>query len=364
MEQQIYFAGAHTSAGYRDLIESNLTGLKHIFLLEGSTSEQRSLYIQHFFEKWRSLGEKFELLLNSLNPDRFTGVINRRLGCAIIDYAEHSNYQPQALGERERIINLSKQFKHKNQQDHHNIIRLQQCKNKMIKHAHSAFKTGLDIHDDLEAIFINAMDFKKADLVAEQLIEEIFTDQTSRNDTVEQFHRFLGASTANGVVDYIDQLTEPLQKRYLIKGRAGSGKSTLLRKIVAEAEKRHYSTEIYHCGFDPDSLDMVIIRELGMAIFDSTAPHQYEPSRHADQLVDLYQTTISPGTDEKYQEQISQLTTQYRSFIQQGIKYLAEAVKSKTQLEAIENKYLEPNLATEQFDEFTDLVEKTLSDND
>ena len=90
-------------------------------------------------------------------------------------------------------------------------------------------------------------------------------------------HRFLGAATPVGAVDFVPNLTEDVPKRYFIKGRPGSGKSTMLKKIVAEGEKRGFDIEVYHCGFDPNSLDMIIIRELGIAIFDSTAPHEILP---------------------------------------------------------------------------------------
>lgn len=361
MKQLIYFASAHTSDGYRDLIETNLTGLKHIFLIEGATTEQRSACIESFFEKWRSLGEEIELLLNSVDHHRIAGVINRRLSCAVVDRNQHLNYPIKSLGKIEHVINLTANSAEKSREDKDETLKLHLSKEQSIKQAHDAFNLGLKIHDDLEEVFINAMDFNKADQVAEELIAEIFTNQLSENKQSNQYHRFLGASTANGVVDYIDQLTEQLTKRYLIKGRAGSGKSTLLRRIVAEAEERNFQLEIYHCGFDPNSLDMVIIRELGIAIFDSTAPHEYETSRHRDQLVDLYQTTISPGTDEKFQTTIAQLTEQYRAQIKRGTEQLAEAHKYNQLIEKIEQKYFDTTLFNHQIGVFLSQVEALIS---
>lgn len=48
------------------------------------------------------------------------------------------------------------------------------------------------------------------------------------------------------------------------------------------------------------SLDMVLLRELDIVIFDSTAPHEYFPDRDNDEVVDMYEITVTPGTDEKY----------------------------------------------------------------
>jgi len=357
MEQLIYFASAHTSAGYCDLLTTNLTGLKHVFFIEGATTQERSECIRIFFEKWRARGEKIELILNSLDKTSYAGVINRRLNCAIIDRTKHFDYQMKALGVVEHTIDLSKSInQEKLQHEREEIIALTAEKNHQIKAAHQSFATGLDLHDDLEKIFINAMDFNKADQVAEQLIEDIFQNHTSKKANPITRHRYLGASTAKGVVDYVDQLTEQLKKRYLIKGRAGSGKSTLLRKIVAEAEKRNYSLELYHCGFDPDSLDMVVIRELSLAIFDSTAPHEYEPSRHGDELIDLYQTTIAPGTDEKYYDDISRLTTRYKHFIQHGTTLLAKALEAEQKIDHIYHQHLDLDLLNQQIKQLTERV--------
>ena len=49
---------------------------------------------------------------------------------------------------------------------------------------------------------------------------------------------------------------------------------------------------------------MVIVRELGFAIFDSTSPHEYYPDSTwpADEIVDMYERCITPGTDEQHHE--------------------------------------------------------------
>lgn len=43
-----------------------------------------------------------------------------------------------------------------------------------------------------------------------------------------------------------------------------------------------YQTEVYHCGFDPDSLDMVIVRALDFAIL--IAPYPMNISRPAREM--------------------------------------------------------------------------------
>ncbi|MBL1704179.1 hypothetical protein ELE02_33765, partial [Klebsiella pneumoniae] len=145
-------------------------------------------------------------------------------------------------------------------------------------------------------------DFNKANELTDELIQKLFTNEGGKQSTVK--HRFLGAATPKGAVDFVPNLTEGLPQRYFIKGRPGSGKSTMLKKLAKVAEEKGFDVEVYHCGFDPNSLDMVIVRELGFAIFDSTAPHEYFPSRGGDEIIDMYDLIVAPGTDEKYATEI------------------------------------------------------------
>ena len=44
-------------------------------------------------------------------------------------------------------------------------------------------------------------------------------------------HRFLGAATWRGAIDFVPNLTDRLQTRIYVKGRPGSGKSTLFKSL-------------------------------------------------------------------------------------------------------------------------------------
>jgi hypothetical protein len=79
---------------------------------------------------------------------------------------------------------------------------------------------------------------------------------------------------------------------------------------------------------------MVIIREIGIAIFDSTAPHEYFPDRETDEIIDMYERCITPGTDEQYAEEIERTTKAYKDKMKEAISYLAEAKVLRDELEA------------------------------
>lgn len=93
------------------------------------------------------------------------------------------------------------------------------------------------------------------------------------------FESFLGANTPQGFVSFFDELYNPYEncRAYIIKGGPGTGKSTLMKKVLSECENRGISAEKVYCSSDPDSLDGIIVPDLGISIADGTSPHTLEP---------------------------------------------------------------------------------------
>ena len=75
---------------------------------------------------------------------------------------------------------------------------------------------------------------------------------------------------------------------------------------------------MYHCALDPKSLDMIIVRELGLCVFDSTSPHEYFPERLGDGIIDIYGLCVAPGTDERFSTELEILQQKYNEIIAEG----------------------------------------------
>lgn len=190
------------------------------------------------------------------------------------------------------------------------------------------------LHDEQEKIYTVHMDFAAANRLTEDTIHMLL-DGKKLDGTGGEVHRFFGAATIHGNVDYIPEVTQDIPKRYFVKGRPGTGKSTFLKKIAAAAKEHGYDVEIYHCSLDPDSLDLVAVRELGVCLFDSTAPHEYFPSRTEDEIIDIYQKCVTPGTDEKYKEELDRLQSAYKGLISAAVSYLKKAKKTADAVDAM-----------------------------
>ncbi len=330
-----YFAGGNTAKGFHNLYDSNLQGLERIYILKGGPGTGKSSLMKKIGNEWVEKGFDVEFLHCSSDNDSVDGVIIRGLKVGIVDGTAPHVIEPKAPGAVEQYINLGEAWNARALAvDKKTIQLLTKQISAAFHQAYSTFKQALAVHDDWEKIYIDNMDFDKADQLTNKLIQSFF-GKLKLNKQADVRHRFLGAATPKGAVDFVPNLTEGIEKRYFIKGRPGSGKSTMLKKIAAAGEARGIDTEVYHCGFDPNSLDMVIFREIGIAIFDSTAPHEYFPSRAGDEIIDMYELLITPGTDEIYEDKIKPIAESYKGKMKEAIAHLAKAKELHDQLEAI-----------------------------
>jgi Cdc6-like AAA superfamily ATPase len=330
-----YFAGGNTAKGFYSLYDSNLAGLERLFILKGGPGSGKSTIMKKIGQEWLDKDYDIEYLHCSSDNDSIDGVIIPALKIGLVDGTAPHVIEPKAPGAIEEYVNLGAAWNSQQlASERAAIIRLTNARSKSFEKAYSLFAEALKIHDEWEDIYKSNIDFAKLNGLTNKLIESFYRDIVL-NKKSDVRHRFLGAATPTGAVDFIPNITEGIQKRYFLKGRPGSGKSTMLKKIAKAAEQRGFDVEVYHCGFDPHSLDMVIVREVGIAIFDSTSPHEYFPSCEGDEIIDIYKTAILPGTDEIYADQIKDVSSRYRDKMNEATANLVKAKDAHDELEKI-----------------------------
>ena len=80
-----------------------------------------------------------------------------------------------------------------------------------------------------------------------------------------------------------------------------------------------------------------ISRELNFAIFDSTAPHEYFPSREDDEIIDVYTTYIDGDVDKIHKEEIKKIALNYKNQVAKGTAFLLKGEEVKNKLDDIYN---------------------------
>ena len=91
------------------------------------------------------------------------------------------------------------------------------------------------------------------------------------------------------------------------------------------------------------SVDMVIIRELGVCIFDSTAPHEHFPDREDDVILDFYSLAAKRNVDREYKEELVSVAARYKEKIKMATECIGRCnniirQNEKSYIERIDRK--------------------------
>lgn len=336
-----YFIYGNTAQGFADLLSTNLLGIEKLIVLRGWPGAAKSCLMNTISRTLEEKGLTLDYLHSPSDPDLLDGIMLPEFKTAILDGNPQftiGTISPGMLSagvDSVESIDIDAAFDGVPLDVKKGTISelLEQIKERH-EAAYRAFQEALSIHDEWERFYIGNMDFVKADVLRTELIHTILGEHRFQKASIVK-HRFFGTSTPRGSFDYVANLTGFVSKRYFLKGRPGSGKSTLLKKLAAVSAERGIDVEVYHCGFDSNSLDMLLWPELDVCLFDSTAPHLYEPERPNDEVVDMYLRCVTPGTDERYEQEINGIATRYKDTIAKGTQCLSEAKTFSDQLKKI-----------------------------
>ncbi len=334
-KQRCYFTCANTAKGFVNHFASNLEGLERLYILKGGPGTGKSTLMKKIGQGFVERGYDADSIYCSSDYRSLDGLLLPSLGVGIVDGTAPHVIEPEAPGAVEEYVSLGQSWDSDKLRQHKaKILEIKARISALYQEVYDAYAQAFAYHKQREDIYLRYFSPEKADAMAKTLAAKILGNCTGEQEGRVR-HRFMAAATPDGPVHFIENLTEDVPKRYLIKGRPGTGKSTLLTKIAKQAETRGLDVEAYHCSLDPDSLDMVILRELGVCLFDSTAPHEVMPSRPQDEVVDMYAMLSKGSTDVKHEVGLATLTAQSAAMVEQGAAVLGEIKRLHDDLEAI-----------------------------
>ena len=300
-----YYTCANTSSGFVDFTEENIFDIDYKIQLICNNGYVKS-YVLGFL---KGEGEK---ILSVGSKNLTDGIVLRDKSIAVVGSCRNAY----------KTVNLDQYF---------SFLDIEKI-NPIYENMFLCYGQAKEIHDEWEKIYISNMDFDRLNGFCDNTIKKLVTDK-SMEGTGKIYKRFFGTSTINGPVNYIDNITENLDKRYFIKGRPGTGKSTFLKKLSAELKNGGFDVEEYYCSFDKQSLDMVVSRELLFCVFDSTAPHEKFPKMENDEILDFYTEAGLSGVDEKYERELFFIKSAYDNKIKEGMDWFKKAWKIKDEFD-------------------------------
>lgn len=326
-----YFPGGNTCLGYYSLWDSNINSLGKLLILKGGPGTGKSVMMNSIAQELLKDGWAAELLMCSSDANSLDGIVFREMGVGLADgYAPHTR-DPLYPGIVDKIINLGDYWdEHLLQRNRKIIIELTDKHRALYVSTYHHLAEAKRYHDKLEALYIEGMDWSGVNSLTENVLSELFSgyDISGKGREV---HRFAGASTPQGSVNYLDELLADAKRRIILKGRAGTGKSTFTRKVAAAACQRGFDTEYYHCSFDPHSIDNILIPELGICVIDGTPPHEKTPGP-GDTVVDML-GFMSDSVYKKNEEQILETDALYMAEFNKAFNILQECKDVHDKLE-------------------------------
>ncbi|GAB6098745.1 PRK06851 family protein [Halanaerocella petrolearia] len=329
-----YFPGGNTCKGFYSFYDYLPDGAELIFVIKGGPGTGKSTFMKRIGQEFVEEGYDIEFHWCSSDSESLDGLVIRDLKVALLDGTAPHLIDPEYPGAVEEIINLGRYWDRSILEEYKDqIVTLNDVIWKLFDRAYAYLKEAKLIHDRWEDYYLEGMDFQQANQKTEELIEDIVGDWELTDSLGEERHLFASAFTPSAVINYFKELTTDLETRYIIKGRPGTGKSTMTKKVAKAIRERGFAVNYFHCSFDPDSVDMIIVPELSVALVDGTAPHIVDPvSDTRDQVVDMLECVDSQIVDLN-KEQIEYTKEQYKEVIDDATTQLRKAKKLHDELE-------------------------------
>lgn len=324
-----YFLSGHTSKGLVNLLDENVDGVSRIIIFSHPSRYVKTAVIRAICSQHQASGQ--ETILSPDGKQYLEGVIIRQASLAVItDQLASGSETYRSHGE---ILNLETDIQAEPTENHE---KFEAEAARLVAASHELFRQGLEIHDQLEAIYINKMNFEQADQLAREIADKLLNSVPERKEKPLIRRRLFGTNTPDGTVNIVPELLDRVERADFIKGRAGTGKSTLMKTIANLCQEKGLDLEYYHCSFDPNSIDMILVPELNYCIFDATDPHEFfpQPGREGQRIVDTYEAFVEPGTDERFAAEVARTNQHYKTFMKKGVECLKEAGTYYDRIEA------------------------------
>ncbi|MDN4492027.1 nucleotide kinase [Ureibacillus aquaedulcis] len=339
-----FFGQALTGQGIKQLYNEIMSEAKTVYLLKGARGFTVAECLSKLGIHYKSKGLDIEYFHDPLFEDYIEAVFVKDPHNIL--FLEASNLLIDPIASHVQVVSLEgcldKQKIVERQED---FLHLSNRKEDSYLKCFQALSNALKIHDDWEVETRRHMDWKGLDAKTDELMQKVFGDRKFEKSG-QKTHRLLGTLTPGGARDTVQSITQNLEKRLFIKGYPGTGKSSMMKKLVDVALERGFDAQLVWCGLDSNSVDMVILPELKLCIFDSTEPHQYFPERIGDEIFDI--ASLCHPTEVE-QANIKEIVSNYRSTMNDAMAYAGLYAEAERKV----RKLLDDAIIIEKFEEKT-----------
>lgn len=327
-----YMGTAYTGMGIAHKYEELIAFATETVFLKCPPTTVLSTVLNDTAMHYIKRGLDVDKMMSPTQPDETDAIFVHDLNILYLQASHPVALEPTNLGGHHRVISFYDIYHdHFLQEQNKEIALFLSTAEKSMEKALQALAMAKKKHDDWEKINIKRMNWTVHEALIEELIEELFNTMIL-NKKSKVAHRLVGSITANGAGDYIDSITNRMQRRMLIKGLAGTGKSTIMKALGKEAENRGFDVLYGWCGLDPTGVDLVLFPELSICLFDATQPHEYDVEKKGDEVLDLLPMCLE---DDDAERQIRTIEKEYREEILDATGYIQAFSQAEKQVKLL-----------------------------
>lgn len=334
------YPGGNTSVGFYSYYSNiiDLTRATRVFVLKGGPGVGKSTFMRKIGDEMTERGYDIENHHCSSDNGSLDGVVIPALGIALIDGTSPHVVDPRYPGAVDEIINLGEYWDEaKLRGSREQILADSNLLGQLFLAAYSQLAEAKIARDDAEGCVTDCMDFLSVNKITLELIGEIIEGLQGCRKVPLARHLFCSAITPDGVKHFIESLLCGIEKLYLIKGLPGSGRSCLVETIAREAQLRGLDTEVYHCAFEPQRVDLVIIPEAKSAVLKDAGEVGFKPETVKGLTINavdlngcLNQTKLEGSKDRLFSA-----GQRFASAFNRAIGYISEAKRVHDHMESL-----------------------------
>lgn len=325
------FPGGNTSVGFYSLYHHVIEpDANRIFVIKGGPGVGKSTFMKYIGQEMVNRGFDIEQHYCSSDPDSLDGLVIPSIRVALLDGTAPHVIDPKNPGVVDEIIHLGDYWDEKEIVKHKDtVIKTNQKVGKQFKIAYSLLKESKVAYDEWKSYVEESVDKARYNKILKILLETIFDGVIGNYRTAPKSrHLFASAITPNGFMNYIDTLIMKDMKVYAIKGEAGTGVKELVERVGLVAEEQGLYVEQFHCPYEPDKVDMVIIPALNTIVTNTTQPFHPDVNKLEgaiiEDIIDL-DLCISQEILGEYKAEIKDAKNRFNSLMDKVIDHLAKA---------------------------------------
>lgn len=296
-----FFAGGNTIRGFHSLFhyipDENA---RRLLIIKGGPGTGKSTLMKQIGRAAKEAGLNTEEFYCSSDNESLDGLNIPALGFSMVDGTAPHVIDPKIPGAYDEIINLGdcwdagKLRPHKDE-----ISQLVRQNGEWFVEAYQYLREAQTVMEKMRHLMAQAMDYAALSKITARLLRDLAEALPAATGPARARHLFGGAISPAGLVNFYPSIFQNVERFYLLTGDPGSGKSTLLKQIYETANRLGHDTECYHCAFDADRLDAVVLPVLRTAFVKVTYPHTFSipPTQHVRE-----QNTLALGRHSRVAE--------------------------------------------------------------